>query len=280
MDWVGDIDHSVTHTRRVLSLRPYYVLLLDGYGLHTIDSHFDVASPSVRTDPNTKAAFSENKDGVQIGLYPLERDSLKVQVIQGTHGAPDIQWNVPTVQFQKRQVIPAIFGTFLYPYKGNEPKFSAIPLSIQGAGVWGQSIQTEKEDAEVAIVKDGKSASFSVQSSLMGQIDVTSGGLLVRRPTGRQGALIGGWNLSSYKSTGLQFVTDVSANLLIARHDGHFVLFNCGESTIQIKLQQPFAKLISLLPFKPVELGSKDFYNIEDRGLFDMPEDIQAVNRQ
>jgi hypothetical protein len=274
MDWVGDIDHSVTHTRRVLYLRPYYVLLLDtidGHGTHTVDSHFDVDSPSVRLDPSNEAAFSQNKGDVQIGLYPLERDGLTVQVIQGARGAADIQWNIPTVQFHKRQTVPVIFGTFLYPYKGSHPEFDAGPLPIQGVDVWGRSIHTGKEDAEIAIVKNGHSIPFVMQSTFIGQIETTSAGLLVRRPTGKRDALIGSWDLSSYKSKALHFTTNIPATILIAMDNGHPVLLNNGEAAVQIRLQQPFSQTITLLPYHPMELDVKEFHPIDNRALFSMP---------
>jgi hypothetical protein len=283
MDWVGGIDHSTTHTRRILYLRPYYILLLDtvdGSGTHRVDSHFDVASPSVRIDPSNEAAFSQNKGDVQIGLYPLERAGLTVRVIQGTHGAPDIQWNVPTVQFEKWQVVPATFGTFLYPFKGSEPKFTAASLAIQGAGIWGQSIHTGKEDAEVAIVKGGKPTSFTMHSNLIGQIEVLCDGLLVRRPTGTPDALIGSWNLSSYRGDALQFVTDAPANLVIAIHQGSPALMNSGQSTVQITLQQPFYQTVSLPPSHSVELGPKEVHPVDDRNLFVMPSDIEDPTRR
>ena len=175
--WVGDVDRSVTHTRRVLFLRPYYVLLLDtvdGSGTHKIDSHFNIASPSVRIDGNTQAAFSQNEGDVQIGLYPLERHNLKVDVIEGEHGAPDIKWNVPTVDFSKEQAVPAVFATFLYPYKGETPRFSAEPVALVGEGVWGRRIKTAKEDMEIAIVKDGSTKNFSLESNLAGKVEVAS----------------------------------------------------------------------------------------------------------
>jgi hypothetical protein len=114
-----------------------------------------------------------------------------------------------------------------------------------------------------------------MQSRLMGQIDVASSGLLVRRPTGRQDAFIGSWNLSSYKSKVLQFTTDVPANLMIAIENGHSVLSNGGDSTIQIRLQQPFLQTISLLPSHSVELDSKESHPIDGRSLFNMPADSE-----
>jgi heparan-sulfate lyase len=273
--WVGSVDNSVVHTRKVLYLRPYYALLLDtlnGSGTHTIDSHFDVDSPSVRIDPKTQAAFSQNPGDVQVGLYPLERENLSVKIIQGAHGAPDIQWKIPTVQFRKQQTVPAIFGTFLYPYKGAAPAFTAVPLVVQGSGVWGQTINTDKEEAEIAIVKNGAPASFTMQSSLLGKLEITGAGLLIRRPSGRQDVLVGSWGMHSFAGKGLRFTTDAPASLLIAVHNGHTILSNGGNDDIKITLQQPIEQTISLLSGQAVDVDSKDLHPSDvSPSLFQMP---------
>ncbi|MCE0499388.1 MAG: heparinase II/III family protein, partial [Methylacidiphilales bacterium] len=58
--WVGEVDKSVSHTRRVLFLRPYYALVLDtldGTGDHTFDAHFHMDAPAAHLDLATQAAF-------------------------------------------------------------------------------------------------------------------------------------------------------------------------------------------------------------------------------
>ena len=274
--WVGDVDRSVTHTRQVLYLRPYYVLLLDtvdGSGTHKIDSHFNIASPSVRIDENSRAAFSQNAGDVQIGLYPLERNNLKVNVIQGEHGAPDIMWNVPTVDFSKEQAVPARFATFLYPYKGNTPTFSTEAISVEAKGVWGQRIETAKEDLEIAIVTDGSTKRISLESNLAGKIEAAAAGLVLRRPSGKQEVLIGGWDITSYASKYLQLTVNEPADLLICLRADHPALMNAGSHPIQIKVQRPFAQVISLVASSSVELDSNGSKPVNAPFLFALPAD-------
>ena len=85
-DWVGPVDRSVSHTRRVIFLRPAYVLVFDtleGTGRHTFDAHFHLAAPAAHLDGATQAVFSRDPDEVQLGLYPLAREHLVVDVVQG-----------------------------------------------------------------------------------------------------------------------------------------------------------------------------------------------------
>jgi hypothetical protein len=98
----------------------------------------------------------------------------------------------------------------------------------------------------------------------------------LRRPTGRQDALVGSWDMSSYKSKELYFTTDIPANLLIAMDDGHPVLLNNGQAAVQIRLQQPFSQTITLLPSHPMELDVKEFRPIDNQALFNMPIDTEA----
>jgi hypothetical protein len=274
-DWVGPLDHSVTHTRRVLFLRPYYVLLLDtvdGTGSHTIDSRFNVQSPTVQIDPGSQAAFSENSNGVQIGLFPLDHSQLTASVVQGQHGAPDINWNIPTVVFEKRQSAPATFATLLYPFKGSNPSLTSTPLRVSGSGVWGQSLHTSFEDAEVAIVKGNAPTSFNMQSNLFGSIDANADGLVVRRAAGQQFVILGGWQLTSFSAKGLQFTTDAPADLVLSLATGKPAFLNNGVKPVHLSLQQPFSTTATLPPGSLVEVDQSGAHPVSNAALVTMPD--------
>lgn len=278
MDWVGSVDHSVTHTRRVLYLRPYYALILDtvdGKGRHTIDSHFNVASPSVRVDPETQAAFSQSPGDVQVALYSLDREHLEVDVIQGEHGASDIKWAIPTVQFRKNQEAPAVFATFLYPYRGSEPHFNSEQIVVTGKGVWGQRIHTSKEDMEIALVKDNTSKELSLESILIGKVNVTASGLVVRQASTTNDVMVGGWGLTSYKSKDVQLTVEAPSSLLIGRHDGHPVLMNSGDKPICIMLQRPYVQTLTLPQSSAAEIDPTGLHIGPYLSSFILPAEIE-----
>ena len=219
----AQIDRSVTHTRRVLYLRPYYALVLDtvdGTGTHTIDSHFDVGSPAVRIDPVTQAAFSQNQPNeAQIALFPLDREHLETSIIQGRcTGRRTLNGIFPTVQFRKQQAAPAVFATFLYPYKGAAPQCESAPLPVTGDDVWGQHLRTSIEEAEVLMEKNGKPGPLAFASALDGNVRVTAAGLVLRRLAGNADVYIGGWDITSLQTRSLQLTTDAAANLLVRLH--------------------------------------------------------------
>jgi hypothetical protein len=77
-----------------------------------------------------------------LGLYPLDRDHLSVDVVQGRKEpmlgwVPEEHWTIPTVRFRKEQQAPAIFATFLSPYKGQpDARFEARTLLVTGDKYW------------------------------------------------------------------------------------------------------------------------------------------------
>ena len=140
--YVGRVDRSVSHSRRVLFLKPYYALildLLDGSGTHTFDSLYYVDSPSAEIDSDSGAAFSHNQGDVQLALFPLEKEHLVTDIVQGQM-KPMLGWlagahqPMPTVRFRKQQDAPARFATFLYPYFGAHPQYHAEPIAT-GDGI-------------------------------------------------------------------------------------------------------------------------------------------------
>ena len=170
------MDRSVTHTRQVLYLRPYYALLLDtlaGTGNHVFDAHFQLDTASAHVDAASQAAFSDDSGDARLGLYPLEKQNLVVDVVQGQKDPllgwyPNAHRAIPTVRFRKQQVAPAYFATFLYPFKGAPPALQAKPLSVQGDLVWAQTVATPQETLEIALSKSGAAVPIAFASSSVG----------------------------------------------------------------------------------------------------------------
>ena len=183
-NWVGTLDKSVSHTRRVLYLRPYYALVvdtLDGAGHHTFEAHWNMDAVGAHVDPSTQAIISDNPEAAtganaHIALIPLERDNLKVDVVQGQTSPIILGWKpndnkpspIPTGRFIKEQDAPAVFATFLYPFRHSDvPTVTGSSLSA-GDGVWAQTLTTPRETAEIALVKDGSTKPISFTSALLG----------------------------------------------------------------------------------------------------------------
>ncbi len=142
--WEGQPDFSVSHTRHVLFLKPWYALVvdtLDGTGTHEYEAHFNLDSPSAVLDPATQAVTSQNAAGeAQVALFPLNRDGLETEIVQGRK-EPLLGWMpgahrpTPTVCYRKKQPAPANFVTFLYPFKDQQPSLKATPLEVSDSAL-------------------------------------------------------------------------------------------------------------------------------------------------
>jgi hypothetical protein len=254
--WEGDLDHSITHTRRVLYLRPYYALVLDtldGSGSHTFDALFQLDAPDAHIDQSSQAAFSDNESDAQIGLFPLNRDNLAVDVVKGQKD-PMLGWYpekhrpIPTVRFEKKQEAPALFATLLYPYRGSSPSVDGQPFEVTGNDAWGETLNTPTEKAEIAIVKTGTAEVFSFKSQLAGAVQMNAVGFLARQPSGGGGIFTGGWGISSYSDASAQFTTDAPANLALVAQGKTLLVYNGGDKPVALTLTRPFAQTATATP--------------------------------
>jgi hypothetical protein len=262
--WVGDPDKSVTHTRRVLYLRPYYALVvdtLDGTGHHTFEAHWNVDAAGAHIDPSTQAIISDNPPLItgadaHIALIPLEKDNLTTDIIQGQKSPVLLGWKpndshpspMPMGRFMKEQDAPAVFATVLYPFRHNDvPAVAGSPLSA-GDGVWAQTLATPSDKAEVAIVKDGSTKPIAFASALLGnKVQVQGAAVIIRQPTGKSSVYSGGWGLKSYDDGKFAFTLDVPASLVLT-HDEHPFFYNGNDKPITLTFTQPAAKTLTLPP--------------------------------
>lgn len=271
-DWIGTPDKSITHTRRIVYLRPYYALVYDsvnGPGHHIIAARFNVASSAVSIDDKTQAAFSKNEGSGQIGLYPLERSNLKVSVLQGERDSADIVWNVPTVQFEKQQDTPATFATLLYPYRDAAPVVEESALPCANPDIWAHSIKTPYERASIFVAKSGNASGFSVNISATHAVKATASMLVARSQPNRPAAvLFGAMQLTEFDGEKLRFTLDRAANLDFTAVNGHPVFYNPDDADVVIKLAKPFVRTITVKPSSAVEVTNGTEQMVDSSRIF------------
>jgi hypothetical protein len=255
--WVGPVDKSVSHTRHVLFLKPYYALVLDtldGTGNHLFEAHYNLDADTARVDPATQAAFSQRPANVQLALYSLDRDNLKVDVVKGQMN-PLLGWlplthrAIPTVRMVKQQDAPAIFATFLYPYQGaTAPAFTGTPLAVQGDGIWAETLTTPQEKAEIAIVKKNVPQAFSFTSGLLGPVQVEAATFLARQPAGKGDVFAGGWDLRAYSDGKVALTADAPASLVFEESGDGLLVFNGGKDPVRLAVTRPFIQAVTVPP--------------------------------
>ncbi len=254
--WVGPLDKSVTHTRRVLFLKPSYALILDtldGTGHHTFDAHFHMDAAGATIDPTTQAVFSQSGDDTHLALYPLDRDNLAVDVVQGQKD-PLLGWlsyqhrAIPTTRFRKEQDAPAIFATFLYPFRGQAPKFAASPLEVKGDGLWAESLQTDSENAKVVVAKDNLAHPIAFDSGWAGSVQAQAALLILRKPLAGNTFGFGGRDVEAYQDKMLAFSSTAPLSLSWTEGDGQALFFNAENDARTITFTAPFARDVTLPP--------------------------------
>jgi hypothetical protein len=262
--WVGELDKSVSHTRRVLFLKPYCAIIvdtLDGTGNHTFDALFHLNAPAARIDSASQAVFSQREGDAQLALFPLEKDHLAVDIAQGQQN-PILGWDtdqhkpIPTVRFRKQQDAPAIFATVLYPYQNAEPEVAGSAISA-GDGAWGESITTPREKADVVIIKDGSARPIAFHSALTGaSVKAHAEGILVRRPAGSSGIDVGGWGLHDYNDGSIAFTSEDAISVAFTGGE-HPTFFNAGPEPVQVTFTRPLQEKITLAPQTWTDLDGK-----------------------
>jgi hypothetical protein len=144
----------------------------------------------------------------------------------------------------------------LYPYNGQAPDLRSKPLPIENASAWGQSLETPREKAEIAFMKDGTSATISFRSELAGKVEANAAGVLVRQPAGGSHVFVGAWGLLSFNSENLQFSANQPGSVVIAMHEKHPVFFNPGTAPLTVTLTRPSPQTVTLAPGVWTEVGS------------------------
>jgi Heparinase II/III N-terminus/Heparinase II/III-like protein len=268
--WVGEVDRSVSHTRRVLYLRPGYALVLDtvdGTGEHTVDAHFHMDAPAARLDTSTQAAFSvpgPKADEAQLALFPLDRTNLVTEIVQGQLD-PILGWMpvehrpIPTVRFRKHQTAPFIFATVLYPYRGEAPQVSSVPIQCNDTGVWAQSLQTPQEQAEIILAKDNLAHEVALDSPQLGELQTQAAGLVVRKSgaADANATWVGGWALSSCRCPLWDLSWSSPAQVVWQRQGNKILAYNAGLEPCDMTIAQPF-QLKATLPSSVWVEVSKD----------------------
>ncbi|MEW6354968.1 MAG: alginate lyase family protein [Planctomycetota bacterium] len=130
------MDKTVTHTRRVLFVKPDYWIVVDELKPsddkeHTYESLFHLESPGANVNPETQVVTTTNPTGGNVAIVPLTPSGIDVEIIQGQK-EPVVQgWMptgrhnelrpIPTAVIRLRAKGPTLLAYAIIPYEGNEP---------------------------------------------------------------------------------------------------------------------------------------------------------------
>jgi hypothetical protein len=251
--WVGVPDKSVSHTRRVLYLKPGAALVvdtLDGTGNHVFDAHFHLSADHAQLDPVTQAVLATTKDGPTLGIYPLDRDNLQAEIIIGQN-SPLLGWSsthqpMPTLRYRKQQGAPATFSTLLVPSPGPAPTVTYEGFSA-GQGLWARRIKLNTDPIEVIMARSGAALPFSIPAHESNPaVTAKAAGLVVKSLTSEHRFFAGGWDVSSYDDGTLQFTLAQPGAFVAQRDAQHLLMYNPSAEPLSLSLVKPYARTITL----------------------------------
>jgi hypothetical protein len=82
-----ELDHTVTHTRRVLFLKPDYWLIADTLvaedeAEHQFESLFHFDAEEATVDPATKSVVTQN-EAANVAVHPMQSEGLELSIVKG-----------------------------------------------------------------------------------------------------------------------------------------------------------------------------------------------------
>jgi Heparinase II/III N-terminus/Heparinase II/III-like protein len=263
-EYVGPKDTTVSHTRHVIFLKPWYYIAVDflqGTGIHTYEAHFHLDAPNAKMDKSTMAVQTLRTDSVQLGLYPMDGDKLEGKVVIGQVN-PILGWmphdmrKIPTIVYIKKGAAPSTFSTFLYPYLLEVPKISFSKTMTGNDDLWAENITTKYESASViirrkaarilSVINTGNTPAFSANADL----------IVIRKPNGKNETGIGFSGISEYKGDKISFVINEPSSVLMIKRENKTLFYNPQQNGVEVSFTAPLQQKIILPSNKWVEITS------------------------
>lgn len=212
-EYVGEKDYTVSHTRHVVFLKPYYYLAVDfleGKGKHVYDAHFNFDAPDVKIDQSANAVHSLRTDSIQLSLFSFDNNNINVRKVIGQE-SPILGWlpsekrPIPTVVISKDEEAPAVFSALLFPYSGSAPVVTCTSLLNDENKDWAKLIGTPFEDVVVVIRKGEDVRKISVDTGAENKV-VTDAALTIIRRSKTDGSVkYGFYKVRRFKDKNLSF---------------------------------------------------------------------------
>jgi len=250
-EYVGDKDTSISHTRQVIFLKPYYYVAVDfleGKGKHRYDAHFHLDAPDAKINETTKAIQTLRTDSVQLGLFPMDIENLEVKVVKGQLD-PILGWlphdkrPIPTVVYSKTEETPSVFSTFIYPYFNETPEVSYSKIITGNENIWGEKIITPYETISLVLRKEKVVSAIDFESGVAEAFSSDAKVIVIRKPKNTDKEYFGFHDISEFKDNSLEFKLPVAASLVFVREgESNLLIYNPLENEVKVNFTLPLKK--------------------------------------
>jgi hypothetical protein len=255
IEFVGPKDTSVSHTRSVIFLKPYYYVAVDfleGRGTHKYESHFNLDAPDAKIDEKSKAIQTLRTDSVQLGLFPMDIEKMDVRIVKGQTD-PILGWlpnekrAIPTVVFTKNEEAPAVFSTFIYPYYISTPEVSYSKIPSGNKNIWGKKIITPNETFAIVINREKERTPVGIETGVADPLTTDANVIVIRKLKNMNKEYFGFYDISGFKDKSLDFRLSAAASLVMVREqDGSLLMFNPQDKELKVTFSVPLKKKFTL----------------------------------
>lgn len=271
-EYAGEKDTSVTHTRHVIFLKPYYYAIVDfltGKGTHTYEAHFHLDAPEAIINDQNFSVSSLRDDSVQLDLYPMDIENLEGRIVTGQSDPllgwlPREQRKIPTVVYIKNGEVPVTFSTFLYPYKGEKPEFAFTKIMKDNSSLWAENISTKYETASILISKNPAKEPQEINTGTITPFKVLADVIVIRVPENNINEFFGFSGLGQYNDEKMSFSLKNKSHLVILRRNTKYYFYYPCNENIEMVFDKPLKKKIKIPGNKWVEITDKGIIPVSD----------------
>jgi hypothetical protein len=255
VQYIGPKDTSISHTRSVIFLKPYYYVVVDfleGKGLHRYDSHLNLDAPDAKINEMTKEVRTLRTDSVQLGLYPMDTENLDVKIVKGQVDPllgwiPNEKRPIPTVVYSRKEEAPTVFSTLIYPYFISVPEVIFSKILPGNKSIWGKKITTPYETIALVLKKANEKASYDVETGVNNTFTSDANVIVIRKPKSQNKEYLGFYDISEFRDNSLTFKLPVAASLVIVREGrSSLLMFNPEDKELKVNFSLPLKKKIAL----------------------------------
>ncbi len=246
-EYVGEKDKSISHTRHVIFLKPYYYVVVDflnGKGVHSYEAHFNLNAPDAKLNKTTLSVHTLRPDSVQLGLFSMDSENMLARIAKGEENPilgwmPEEKRPIPTVVYLKNEEAPATFSTLIYPYYEGEPRVMYNKIMTDNKNVWGEKIKTPHETIALVLRKNNDISDFGVKSGIAQDFNANAKIIIIREPKNWKEVCLGFYGLSEYKESTLAFNLEKASSLLMIKGENKVLFYNSQDEEISITFTIP-----------------------------------------
>ncbi|MFP5039673.1 fibronectin type III domain-containing protein [Parasediminibacterium sp. JCM 36343] len=275
-NFTGSKDYSVSHTRHLVFLKPYYYVVtdfLEGTGSHKYENYFQLnADTAIIVNASNKAVASySSHTTAHLLVSPIDTLGLSDTIVKGSSSPSALQgWiaqteavpmtKIPSLIYKKTQTAStsgASFATLLYPYNNTStpPSVTTSLLTGIGTGIWGCKGTTPYENFIVVIRRyDSLNSTMTITTPF--KFTANAHTAIGRQMTNARDTTVTFDSLNSF-SGGIATFTCTKANYIVNQSAASQVnVYNDNNASMSIIITKPVSQSFTIPSHQWIKITS------------------------